>query len=90
MSEVSKNHTKKIDQLKHRFLMKTYLIKKNKEKFASAFMTENENMTISQSQADDKRTFVFVAVKMMNDSIKMKNKINKMNSFFERFIISTN
>ena len=73
MVEILKNYTKKIDQLNHRFMMmKTYLMKMNKKVFVSAFITKNENVSISQSQTDNEKTFVFVAVKMMNDSMKKK------------------
>ena len=39
--------------------------------------TKNENATIFQSQANDEKTFVFVIVKKMNDSMKKKIQQNK-------------
>ena len=54
--------------------------------FIFVFQTKNENITILQSQANDEKSFIFVVVKEINDSIK-KN-FNKKILFFEKFIIS--
>ena len=69
-------------------MMKTYLMKESREMFVFVFETNNKSVTIFQSQANDERTFIFVTVKKKNESIK-KKKINKINSFFEKSIVST-
>ena len=60
-------------------------MKKNKKVFVFVFETKNESATIFQSQANDEKTFTFVTVKKINNSMK-KQKINKIHLFFENFL----
>ena len=83
---------KKIDELKYRFsTTKMYLMEKNKRTFTLVFKTKNENVTILHTKTNNAKTFIFVSMKMIKNSMtKKKKKINKINSFFEKSIVSTN
>ena len=68
-----------------------YLMKENREIFASVLKLKNKNVTIFQTQADNEKTFVFVVVKKMNNLIKKEIKANQYNKFiFRKFVISFN